>query len=579
MTPTKPPTGLFANVTAYGDVAFSRWMRRAFLLSAGYDDEDLDRPVVGIATTWSDYNTCHRDMPALTEAVRRGVLERGALPFVFPTASLHEILMAPTTMLYRNLLALETEELIRSQPMDAVVLLGGCDKTVPAQVLAATSVDVPALLLVTGPMALGSWHGERLGACTDCRRLWAASRAGRIDPAATGAVGGRLAASGGTCPVMGTASTMACLIEVLGLALPGSATPTSGTGERLRIGVQTGRRAAELALARHAGAEVPTTRSLLTRAALRNAVTALLALGGSTNAVIHLLAFARRAGAGLSLDDFDELARAVPLLVDCKPAGAGYLEDLHRAGGVPALLSTLRPLLDLTVRGVDGRTLGERLAELGEPGDWQTTLRPLARPLGPPGALVVLRGSLAPDGAILKQAAASPQLLQHRGPAVVFESPEDAARRIDDPALPVTPDSVLVLRNAGPAAAGMPEAGSLPIPKRLAQAGVTDLVRISDARMSGTGYGTVVLHVAPEAARGGPLALVRDGDLIELDTADRRLELCVPAEELQQRRAAWTPPPLPPRGWRRLYAEQVLQADQGADLAFLGPIPEQAREE
>lgn len=555
------------SLTSYGDPAFSRYLRRAFLASAGFDGVDLDRPVVGIADTTSDYTTCHRNMPEMTAAVRRGVLEAGALPLVFPTASLPEILISPTSMLYRNLLAMETEEMIRAQPMDAVVLLGGCDKTVPAQLMAAASANVPAVCVVTGPMTTGSWRGQRLGACTDCRRYWAAHRAGELDALEIAEIEQSLCATGGTCMVMGTASTMACLTEVLGMMLPGGASPPSGSGDRLRNAVASGRRAAELA-------RVPIpAQQVLTPPAFRNALMVLAAVGGSTNAIIHLTAVARRAGVTITLDDVHGICAQVPLLIDCKPAGNGYMEDFHRAGGLPTLLRTLAPLLDLTHVGITGRPLGELLATVAPPPAWQTTIRPLDEPLGPTGALVTLHGSLAPDGAVLKRAAASPTLLRHSGPAVVFESPEDAAARIDDPALALTPQHVLVLRNAGPVAAGMPEAGSLPIPRYLAEAGVRDMVRVADARMSGTAYGTVVLHVSPEAATGGPLALVQNGDVIELDADARRLDLRVDADELARRRAAWRPPPRPPRGWPRLYADHVLPAHLGADLDFLSPAP------
>lgn len=561
------PVGIDRGLTAYGDLGFSKYLRRAFLASAGFDRADLDRPVVGIADTSSEYTTCHRHMPEIVQAVKRGVLEAGGLPLVFPTTSLGEILLSPTSMPYRNLLAMETEEMIRAQPMDAVVLLGGCDKTVPAQLMAAASANVPAIAVVTGPMLTGSWRGERLGACTDCRRYWALYRAGELDDVAISEIEESLCPTGGTCMVMGTASTMACIAEALGLMLPGGATAPSGSGDRLRHAVAAGRRAMELV------ARPIRPLEILTRAAFNNALSVLAAVGGSTNAIIHLTAIARRAGVLLTLDDVHDAAQRVPLLVDCKPAGAGYLEDMHRAGGVPTLLKTLAPLLDLSAIGVSGRTLGELLQQVSPAQAWQSTIRTLDAPLGPTGALATLRGSLAPDGAVIKRAAATPSLLRHTGSAVVFDSPEDAAARIDDPALKITPAHVLVLRNAGPVGAGMPEAGSLPIPRYLAQAGVRDMLRVSDARMSGTAYGTVVLHCAPEAAVGGPLALVRDGDRIELDVAARRIDLLVEPSELARRRAGFIPPPLPERGWRRLYAQHVLQADLGADLDFLAPLP------
>ncbi len=560
-TPTH--AGIYRNPTSYADPEFSKYLRRAFLAAAGYDREDIARPVIGIASTVSDYNPCHAQMPDAIEAVKRGVLEAGGLPFVFPTLSLNEIFFSPTTMLFRNLLAMETEELITAQPMDAVVLMGGCDKTVPAQVMAAASADIPAIQVVSGAMRTGAWRGDRLGACTDCRRYWARYRAGELaDPQLEG-VTQSLCSTPGTCMVMGTASTMACIVETLGLMLPGGAAPLSGTGDRLRVGARSGRMAVALARADRLPSH------LLTRPSFLNALTVLTALGGSTNAIVHLLAIARRAGARLTLEDLHEVAQRVPLLVDCKPAGEGYMEDFHRAGGLPPLLKTLEPLLHADVPTITGRSLGEYLNAVQPPQAWQSAIRTLDEPLGSTGALAVIRGNLAPEGGVLKVAAATPALLAHRGPAIAFDSPEDAAARIDDPALKITPDHVMVLRNAGPVGGGFPEAGSLPIPKYLAQQGVKDMVRVSDARMSGTSYGTVVLHCSPEAATGGPLALVRDGDLIELNAAERRLDLLVDATERARRRDAFVPPPIPKRGWRHLYAKHVLPAHLGADLDFL----------
>ena len=466
-------------------------------------------------------------------------------------------------MLFRNLLAMETEELITAQPMDAVVLMGGCDKTVPAQVMAAASADIPAIQVVSGAMRTGAWRGDRLGACTDCRRYWARYRAGELAEPQLEGVTQSLCSTPGTCMVMGTASTMACIVETLGLMLPGGAAPLSGTGDRLRVGARSGRMAVALARADRLPSH------LLTRPSFLNALTVLTALGGSTNAIVHLLAIARRAGVRLTLEDLHEVAQRVPLLVDCKPAGEGYMEDFHRAGGLPPLLKTLEPLLHTDVPTISGRSLGEYLNAVQPPQAWQSAIRTLDEPLGSTGALAVIRGNLAPEGGVLKVAAATPGLLAHRGPAITFDSPEDAAARIDDPALKITPDHVMVLRNAGPVGGGFPEAGSLPIPKYLAQQGVKDMVRVSDARMSGTSYGTVVLHCSPEAATGGPLALVRDGDLIELNAAERRLDLLVDATERARRREAFVPPPIPKRGWRHLYAKHVLPAHLGADLDFL----------
>ncbi|MFE9658153.1 dihydroxy-acid dehydratase [Micromonospora sp. NPDC006431] len=564
MPPKSAGSAVDSSRTAYGDEEFSRFLRRGFLASSGYDDVDLERPVIGIAVTTSSYNTCHRDMPALVEAVKRGVLEAGGLPMTFPTISLGEILTSPTSMLYRNLMAMDTEEMIRALPMDAAILLGGCDKTVPAQLMAAASSDKPVLLEVVGPMMTGSWRGERMGACTDCRRLWASHRAGELDTDEITEARGELVTTAGTCAVMGTASTMACMTEALGMMLPGGATPGASTGERLRHGVATGRHA--VALAEQGG---PLPRDVLTRAAFDNAIRVLAALGGSTNALVHLVAVARRAGVDLKLADFDTVGAKVPLLVDCKPSGQNYMQDFHYSGGLPALLKVLEPELDTTTIGVTGRALHELLGDVLAKEQWQSTIRSLEDPLGPPGALAVLRGSLAPNGAVLKTSAASPHLLQHTGPAFVLDADQDIASVLDDPDLDITPEHVLVLRSAGPKAAGMPEAGALPIPRKLARQGVRDMVRISDARMSGTSYGTVVLHCDPEAAAGGPLAVVRNGDLIRLDIAARRLDLLVDDDEVQRRLRDYVPPAAPQRGWRRLYAETVLPASQGADLSFL----------
>ena len=556
-------SGIDRNLTSYGDREFSRYMRRAFLSSAGYDPDDLSRPIIGIVDTSSDYNVCHRQMPEMVAAVKRGVLQAGGLPLSFPTISLNEILTAPTTMLFRNLQAMETEEMIRAQPMDAVVLLGGCDKTVPAQAMAAVSVNRPCIFVVAGPMLTGNWRGERLGACTDCRRMWARYRGGELTEAEIKEIETGLCFTSGTCMVMGTASTMACLMETLGLMLPGGSSPPHASGQRLKHCVASGRRA--VALAR----QDIRPKQILTKAAFMNAIKVLMALAGSTNTIVHLLAIARRAGVTLTLDDFQQIAEQIPVLVDCKPAGKGYMEDFHHAGGTPVLMKALEPLLDLSALTITGQTVQQILEGYAPPGDWQSTIQTLASPLRSAGGITIVRGSLAPDGAVIKTAAAAPELLHHQGPAVVFDSPEDASARIDDPTLGLTPDHVMVLRNAGPVGAAMPEAGSLPIPKYLAEQGVRDMVRVSDARMSGTAYGAIVLHCAPEAAIGGPIALVKDGDLIELDLTDRRIDLHVESNELARRKAAFVPPPIHARGWLRLHQEHVLQANEGADLDFL----------
>ncbi len=553
-------SGFFGGLTSYGDVGFSRFIRKVFLSSMGLDDVDLDRPLIGIADTSSGYVTCHREMPQLVEAIRRGVLEAGGLPIVFPTASLPEIMMNPTSMYLRNLMAMETEELIRTQPMDGVVLVGGCDKTVPAQLMAGISAGIPFMQVVAGPMMPGRWQGEKVGACTDCRAAWSDFRGGRIDEAAIAEIAPALAPTGGTCTVMGTASTMACISETLGFAVSGSATASAPTGERLAIGTKTGR-AIVTAVANNL---VPS--KILTKSSFVNAATVLGAIGGSTNAVIHLLAIARRAGIDFTLDDIGAASAAVPVLVNCKPSGTGYMDDFHADGGVPQLLLRIREHLDLDAKTMQGGTWRTNLESVA-PKVLTGGLREYDNPILAEGGIRVLRGNLAPNGGVIKVSAATPALFKHEGRAVVFESVDDLMLRIDDPDLDVDKDSVLVLRNAGPYAAGMPEAGALPIPMKLAQQGVRDMVRISDARMSGTAFGTVVLHIAPEAAVGGPLAAVRTGDLIRLDVANNSLELLVSDDEIANRLAGHKKASfLPDTSWSAVFKATVLQAWQGADL-------------
>jgi len=560
------PRGMAAGLTHYGDAGFSLFLRKAFIKAMGYSDEALARPIVGITDTFSGYNACHRTVPEMIAAIERGVLMAGGLPVRFPVISMHESFSNPTSMFLRNLMAIDAEEMIRAQPMDAVVLIGGCDKTVPALLMGAASAGVPALLTVTGPMMTGDHRGERLGACTDCRRFWARHRAGEIEAAEMEEISAKLAPTAGTCMVMGTASTMALTAEALGMMLPGGACIPAVQADRLRHCEASGARAVAMA------AEGLTPERVMTPAAFRNALRVLHAVGGSTNGLVHLAAVAGRLGFPLDLEAFDALGRETPVLVDLKPSGRHYMEDLHRAGGLAPILRELRPLLALDCLTVSGHSLGEELDSAPPP--WpQEVVRPLERPIHSGGALRLLRGNLAPRGAIIKQSAASPTLLQHEGPAVVFESLQDLAERIDDPDLPVTPESVLVLKNAGPKGApGMPESGYLPIPRKLAREGVKDMVRISDARMSGTAFGTIVLHVCPEAAEGGPLALVRDGDTIRLDAAAGRLELLVSEAELAARSAP--PPPLhagAERGYLKLYLDEVGQADEGCDFGFLRP--------
>ena len=561
----KKPQGLARGLTNYGDAGFSLYLRRSFAKSMGYSSEMLARPVVGIADSKSGFNNCHRHFPELIEAVKRGVLAAGGLPIEFPTVSLGEVFLNPTSMMFRNLMSMDVEEMIRAQPMDAVVLVGGCDKTVPAQLMGAASADVPAVQLLAGPMMPTSFRGERLGACTDCRRFWALHRAGKVDAAGIDEVEGNLATTAGTCAVMGTASTMASIAEALGMALPGSAAIPAVHADRLRAAEASGRRAVELVKDPIRPSQVITAKSV------ENAMRLLLAIGGSTNAIVHLTAIAGRAGVKVDLNRLNELSDSTPVLVDLKPTGQFYMSDLYAAGGVGAVLRELKPLLHLDCMTVTGETLGERLVH--EAGAWvdRAVVRSLAEPLAKEGGLVALFGSLAPNGAILKRSAADPKLFEKEGRAVVFSSLDDLAARVDDPALEVTPEDFMVLQNAGPKSGyAMPEAGYLPIPAKLARAGLKDMVRISDARMSGTAYGTIVLHVSPEAAAGGPLALVKNGDRIGLSVKARRIELLVPEAEVAKRRAAWKPPvAVPARGYARLYMEHVLQAEHGCDFDFL----------
>jgi dihydroxy-acid dehydratase len=564
--------GYAKGLTHYGDPEFSKFLRGAFLRQMGFDRQDYEKPIVGIVNTYSELNPCHRGFIELAPAVRRGVLEAGGLPVEIPTISLGETFLHPTSMLFRNLMAMDTEEMVRAHPLDAVVLMGGCDKTTPAQLMGAASAGLPAVFLAAGSMLTGDYHGERLGACTDCRRLWGEFRGGRIGAEELDAIQGQLMPTAGTCMVMGTASTMACVSEALGMMVPGGASPPAAYADRLRIGVESGRTAVALA---QSGL---TPERIMTPEAFENAIRVLLAIGGSTNGVVHLTAMAGRLGIVIAPEAFDRLSEDTPMLVNLKPSGRYYMEDFHKAGGMRVVLQALKDKLHLDCLTVTGRTWRELLGGDFTHPDWQDVIFPATAPLQEKGGMVILRGNLAPDGAVLKRSAASPELMQHAGRAVVFDSLEELSARIDDPALDVRAEDVLVLRNAGPIGApGMPESGYIPIPKKLAQQGVKDMLRISDARMSGTAYGTIVLHIAPEAALGGGLALVRSGDRIELDVARRRLHLHVDDAALAARRAAWRAPPLEaPRGYLKLHREQVQQANLGCDLAFLRP-PERHR--
>ena len=564
---TKKPVGIANGLTNYGDRDFSLYLRRSFAKSMGYTNASLEKPVVGIAYTGSGFNNCHRHFPELLQAVKRGVLAAGALPVEFPTISLGEVFLNPTSLKFRNLMSIDTEEMVRAQPMDSVVLMGGCDKTLPAQLMGAVSADKPSVMLIGGPMMTGRHHGERLGACTDCRRFWAKYRAGSIDEQEINEVEGKLATTAGTCAVMGTASTMACIVEALGMALPGTAAIPAVHADRLRAAEETGALAVKLI-----GSELTPTK-IVTAKSVENALRVLLAIGGSTNAIIHLTAIAGRAGVPVSLKKLNELSDTTPVLVNLKPVGNGYMEDFFAGGGMGALMREIKDLLHLDCMTVTGETLGERLNV--DAADWvdRTVIAARKEPLEPVGGLVSLFGNLAPGGAILKRSAADANLFELEGRAVVFTSLADLAARIDDPNLDVEANDILVLQNAGPhSTSAMPEAGYLPIPKKLATKGVKDMVRVSDARMSGTAFGTIVLHVTPDAASGGLLGLVRNGDRIKLSVKERRIDLLVDEAELKKREATRAKPPeTPSRGYSRLYAKEITGADQGCDFEFLRP--------
>ena len=536
------------------------WMRNQGFLPDAFDG----RPVIGIANSWSELTPCNAHLRRVAEAVKRGVWEAGGFPLEFPTMSLGESVMRPTTMLFRNLMAMEVEESIRANPLDGVVLLSGCDKTTPAQLMGAASVDLPTIMVTGGPMLNGKFHGRDIGSGTDVWRLSEEVRAGTLSATEFSEAEGCMSRSNGHCMSMGTASTMACVAEALGVQLPGSAAVPAVDARRFAVAQTAGRRIVGMV------DEQLRLSKVLNREAFENAIKVCAAIGGSTNATVHLLAIAARLGVPLTLDDFDELAREVPVLANVMPSGKFLMEDFYYAGGVPAVMDALGALIHREHVTVTGRSVA---ANIQGSRCWNDeVIGTLEAPVQPAGAgTVVLRGTLAPRGAVLKVSAASPRLLQHRGRALVFDRIEEYNEVCDDPELPVDAATVLVVRNCGPKGyPGFPEVGNVAIPAKLLAEGVYDMVRISDARMSGTGYGTCVLHVAPEAAVGGPLALVRSGDWIELDVAARRLDLLVDADELASRRLAWQPPSPPPeRGWARLYFDHVLQADQGADLDFL----------
>jgi L-arabonate dehydrase len=551
-----------------------RWglAHRAWLRAEGFSEVVFQgRPVIGICNSWSELNNCNAHLRQVAEAVKRGVWAAGGFPLEFPTISLGEMLMKPTTMLYRNLMAMDVEESIRAYPLDGVVLLCGCDKTTPAQLMGAASADVPALVVPGGPMLRGVWRGVELGSGTDLRAFWDEVRAGRLSEEAWCEIEGCISRSAGHCTVMGTASTMACLAEALGMTLPGSAEIPAADSRRLAAADQAGARIVEMVR------EDLRPSRILTPEAFENAVRVLMALGGSTNAIIHLVALGGRAGVVLPLSKFNQISRTTPVVANIKPSGKFLMEDFFFAGGLRAAMKEISPLLHLDALTATGKSLGENIAKAQCFN--RDVIKPLERPLHPDGGTVVLKGNIATEGAVIKRSAASPHLLKHKGRAVVFENNEDLLMRLDDPALKVDEGSVLVLKSGGPKGApGMPEWGHLPIPAKLLKAGVKDMVRLSDARISGTSFGTLIVHVSPESAVGGPLAVVGDGDWIELDVPGERLELLIPEAEMKKRLADWRPPALRyRRGYGKMFLEHILQAHEGCDFDFLRGGPDQDR--
>ena len=555
--------GMKKNLTNYGDNEFSIFLRKAFIKGLGYSDEMLEKPIIGITNTYSDYNPCHGNVSDLVKSVKSGILSSGAIPLEFPTITIHESFAHPTSMYLRNLMSIDTEEMLRAQPMDACVLIGGCDKTVPAQLMGGFSSEIPIIQLVTGPMLTGSYNGERVGACTDCRRFWASYRAEEINLDEINKVNNQLVPTVGTCGVMGTASTMAILTEALGLMIPSGACAPAVSSERRRIAEKTGIESVRIANLKH----IP--KKYITLKNFENALITLSAIGGSTNGLVHLTAIAGRLGYKIDLKRFDELTKNIPMIVDLKPSGIGFMEDLYNAGGVPRILYEIKDYLNLDAVDVTGKKLGDLLK--GNDKWQQNVIKTKHNPIFEKGSIAVLYGNLAPRSAIIKQSAASKDLLYHEGKAVVFNGLADLANRIDSEDLNVDKDSVLVLQNIGPRTApGMPEAGLIPIPKKLAKLGIKDMVRISDGRMSGTASGTIVLHVCPETDENEVFSVIQDGDLIRLDVVNRSLDLLVDNNEINKRLSKKPKKQvIHKRGYNKLFMEHVTQADSGVDFDFL----------
>jgi L-arabonate dehydrase len=543
---------------------YYNFARRTYIRSEGFNSDVFEnKPVIGICNSWSELNSCNLGLRDVAEAVKRGVWAAGGFPLEFPTISLGETFMRPTTMLFRNLMAMDVEESIRANPLDGVVLLCGCDKTTPAQLMGAASADIPAIMVTGGPMFAGNWRGQQIASGTDGRKLFDMYRAGRLTDEEMNEIEGCVSRTIGHCTVMGTASTMTNLAEAMGMTLPGCASIPAPDARRKAIAELSGRRIVEMVW------ENLTPSRIMIRKAFENAITALMALGGSTNAVVHLVAIAGRLDIDISLDDFDRISRRTPVLANVKPSGQYVMEDFFHAGGLPALLKQILPLLHGQCLSVNGKSLEENTTQAASYNE--NVIRPAAKPLQPEGGIAILRGNLCPDGAVIKQSAASANLLKHRGPAYVFDNHDEMIAQLDQDSLPVDENTVLVMKNGGPKGApGFPEWGWIPMPRALLLKGVKDVVRISDARMSGTSFGTVVLHVAPESAVGGPLHLVQTGDEIVLDVESRRLDLNIPPDEWERRQARFTPsPPHYERGYGKLFLEHVTQANHGCDFDFL----------
>ncbi|MGW8120941.1 dihydroxy-acid dehydratase [Staphylococcus xylosus] len=552
---------------SYGDEGFSEFIKMAFRRHLGHDEEDYDKPVIGISNTFSEVNRCHSHVQPMVAAIKQGVLMEGGTPLEFPTISVGEMFTSPTTMLYRNLVAMDTEEMITAQPIDGAVLIGGCDKMAPAQLMGAASADKPSILFTGGPMNNGEYKGKTLGACTDCRYYWQEYKAGTVGEKEINEINKQLAPTSGHCMIMGSASTIASCSEALGMMLPGGAAAPATVNERLHMARETGRE-----IVRMVKRDIKPS-DIMTKKAFENAIRVLMAIGGSTNAVIHLTAMARRLNITLDLDQFEKISEDTPFIANMRPAGKYQMEDLYHAGGIPAVLKELEPLLHVNELTVTGKTLKETLSSVTFDNVYRDVIKSLDDPLHTDGGIAVLKGNLSPNGCIIKpKAVIDKKLMKHKGNAVVFTSLEDMEARVNDPNLEVTKDSVLVLQNAGPVGApGMPEAGMIPIPEKLLKQGIRDMVRLSDCRMSGSAFGTVILHVSPEAAIGGTIGLIKDGDCIELDVENRILNLDISDEQIKARKQHWESPTFDDRGYKWLYRKHVLQANEGCDFDFMLP--------